>query len=108
MVPGKRLLATRQLLSPQSVITKVTAAHDRQLLWKANVGFVIKLQARLRGFLVRQKFAESSHVFRTLLPAVVKIQVATLAFLPAWKDQKYWVSSFLLLPWMGFGWFLDL
>nr|AAI51103.1 IQ motif containing GTPase activating protein 3 [Mus musculus] len=58
----------------QSVITKVTAAHDRQLLWKANVGFVIKLQARLRGFLVRQKFAESSHVFRTLLPAVIKIQ----------------------------------
>ncbi|XP_031230195.1 ras GTPase-activating-like protein IQGAP3 [Mastomys coucha] len=58
----------------QSVITKVTAAHDRQLLWKANVGLVIKLQARLRGFLVRQKFAESSHVFRTLLPAVIKIQ----------------------------------
>lgn len=64
-----------ELLSPQSVITKVTAAHDRQLLWKANVGFVIKLQARLRGFLVRQKFAESSHFFRTLLPAVIKIQV---------------------------------
>lgn len=58
----------------QSVITKVTAAHDRQLLWKANVGFVIKLQARLRGFLVRQKFAESSHFLRTLLPAVIKIQ----------------------------------
>ncbi|KAM7318484.1 hypothetical protein ACRRTK_023221 [Alexandromys fortis] len=58
----------------QSVITKVSAAHDRQLLWKANVGFVIQLQARLRGFLVRQKFAECSHFLRTLLPAIIKIQ----------------------------------
>ncbi|KAL1778167.1 ras GTPase-activating IQGAP3 isoform X1 [Sigmodon hispidus] len=58
----------------QSVITKVTAAHDRQLLWKANVGFIIQLQARLRGFLVRRKFAERSHFLRSLLPAVIKIQ----------------------------------
>ncbi|XP_051714502.2 ras GTPase-activating-like protein IQGAP3 isoform X3 [Oryctolagus cuniculus] len=58
----------------QSAVTKVTAAHDRQQLWKANVGLVIRLQARLRGFLVRQKFAERSHFLRTWLPAVVKIQ----------------------------------
>nr|XP_025853111.1 ras GTPase-activating-like protein IQGAP3 [Vulpes vulpes] len=58
----------------QSAITKVTAAHDRQQLWKANVGFVIQFQARLRGFLVREKFAEQSHFLRTWLPAVIKIQ----------------------------------
>ncbi|XP_006775791.1 PREDICTED: ras GTPase-activating-like protein IQGAP3 [Myotis davidii] len=58
----------------QSAITKVTAAHDCQQLWKANVGFVVRLQARLRGFLVRQKFAAHSHFLRTWLPAVVKIQ----------------------------------
>ncbi|XP_045401344.1 ras GTPase-activating-like protein IQGAP3 isoform X2 [Lemur catta] len=58
----------------QSAVTKVTAAHDRQQLWKANVGFVIQLQARLRGFLVRQKFAERSHFLRIWLPAVIKIQ----------------------------------
>ncbi|XP_062961917.1 ras GTPase-activating-like protein IQGAP3 [Cynocephalus volans] len=58
----------------QSAITKVTAAHDRQQLWKANVGFVVQLQARLRGFLIRQKFAERSHFLRTWLPAVIKIQ----------------------------------
>ncbi|XP_010593139.2 ras GTPase-activating-like protein IQGAP3 isoform X2 [Loxodonta africana] len=58
----------------QSAVTKVTAAHDRQQLWKANIGFVIQLQARLRGFLVRQKFAEHSHFLRTWLPAIVKIQ----------------------------------
>ncbi|XP_058555999.1 ras GTPase-activating-like protein IQGAP3 isoform X1 [Neofelis nebulosa] len=58
----------------QSAITKVTAAHDRQQLWKANVGLVIQLQARMRGFLVRQKFAERSRFLRTWLPAVIKIQ----------------------------------
>ncbi|KAM6167531.1 ras GTPase-activating-like protein IQGAP3 [Erethizon dorsatum] len=58
----------------QSAVTKVTAAHDRQQLWKAHVGFIIRLQARLRGFLVRQKFAEGSHFLRTRLPAVIKIQ----------------------------------
>lgn len=68
--------ATGSLSHPQSAVTKVTAAHDRQQLWKANVGFIIQLQARLRGFLVRQKFAERSHFLRTWLPAVIKIQVA--------------------------------
>ncbi|XP_049490744.1 ras GTPase-activating-like protein IQGAP3 [Panthera uncia] len=58
----------------QSAITKVTAARDRQQLWKANVGLVIQLQARMRGFLVRQKFAERSRFLRTWLPAVIKIQ----------------------------------
>ncbi|XP_047559972.1 ras GTPase-activating-like protein IQGAP3 [Lutra lutra] len=58
----------------QSAVTKVTTAHDRQQLWKANVGFVVQLQARLRGFLVRQEFAERSRFLRTWLPAVIKIQ----------------------------------
>uniref|UniRef100_A0A8C5JUS1 IQ motif containing GTPase activating protein 3 n=1 Tax=Jaculus jaculus TaxID=51337 RepID=A0A8C5JUS1_JACJA len=64
----------------QSVLTKVTAAHDRQLLWEANVGLVIRLQARLRGFLARQQFTERAHLLRTRLPAVIRIQVATLHF----------------------------
>ncbi|XP_029791828.1 ras GTPase-activating-like protein IQGAP3 [Suricata suricatta] len=58
----------------QSAVTKVTAAYDRQQLWKASVSFVIQLQARMRGFLVRQKFAERCYFLRTWLPAVIKIQ----------------------------------
>ncbi|XP_037669751.1 LOW QUALITY PROTEIN: ras GTPase-activating-like protein IQGAP3 [Choloepus didactylus] len=58
----------------QSAVTKVTAAHDRQQLWKANVSFIIQLQARLRGFLVRQKFAKHSCFLRTWLPAIIRIQ----------------------------------
>lgn len=90
------------LLPPQSAITKVTAAHDRRQLWKANVGFVIQLQARLRGFLVRQKFAEHSHFLSTWLPAIIKIQVAALAFLVlrAWVDWTCRAStSFLFTEW---------
>ncbi|KAF4021228.1 hypothetical protein G4228_013169 [Cervus hanglu yarkandensis] len=78
--PGCRLNTshlTREEI--QSAVTKVTTAHDRQQLWKANVGFIIRLQARLRGFLVRQKFAEHSHFLRTWLPAVVKIQIQAWA-----------------------------
>ncbi|XP_004436277.1 PREDICTED: ras GTPase-activating-like protein IQGAP3 isoform X2 [Ceratotherium simum simum] len=73
--PGCRLNTshlTREEI--QSAVTKVTAAHDRQQLWKANISFVIQLQAHLRGFLVRQKFAEHSHFLKTWLPAIIKIQ----------------------------------
>ncbi|XP_026950761.1 ras GTPase-activating-like protein IQGAP3 isoform X3 [Sagmatias obliquidens] len=73
--PGCRLNTshlTREEI--QLAVTKITAAHDRQQLWKANVGFIIRLQARLRGFLVRQKFAERSHFLRSWLPAIIKIQ----------------------------------
>ncbi|XP_054995371.1 ras GTPase-activating-like protein IQGAP3 [Sorex araneus] len=58
----------------QLAVTKVTAAHDRRLLWKASEGFVIRLQARLRGFLARQAFSERAHFLRTQLPAVLTIQ----------------------------------
>ncbi|XP_068963695.1 ras GTPase-activating-like protein IQGAP3 isoform X1 [Petaurus breviceps papuanus] len=58
----------------QAEITTVTAAHDRHQLWSANVGFIIQLQARMKGFLVRQEFAKQSHFLKTRLPAIIKIQ----------------------------------
>ncbi|KAM8812612.1 LOW QUALITY PROTEIN: ras GTPase-activating-like protein IQGAP3 [Rhynchonycteris naso] len=53
----------------QSAVTNVTAAHDCQQLWNANVGLVVQLQALFCGFLVRHL-----HFLRTWLPAVIKIQ----------------------------------
>ncbi|XP_010642100.1 ras GTPase-activating-like protein IQGAP3 [Fukomys damarensis] len=73
--PGCRLNTshlTREEI--QSTVTRVTAAHDRQQLWRAHAGFVVRLRPRLRGFLVRQKFAERSRFLRTGLPAIIKIQ----------------------------------
>lgn len=62
-------------MSLQSVITRVTAAHERELLWAASVSLVVRLQARLRGFLVRQRFAARRHVLQEQRPAAVRIQV---------------------------------
>uniref|UniRef100_A0A8B9QGY6 IQ motif containing GTPase activating protein 3 n=1 Tax=Apteryx owenii TaxID=8824 RepID=A0A8B9QGY6_APTOW len=64
-----------RLPSPQSVVTRVTAAHDRERLWAANAGFVVRLQARARGYLVRRAFAERRHVLREQWPAATRIQV---------------------------------
>ncbi|KAM8814731.1 ras GTPase-activating-like protein IQGAP3 [Rhynchonycteris naso] len=87
--PGCRLNTshlTREEI--QSAVTKVTAAHDRQQLWKANVGLVVQLQALFRGFLVRQKFAEHLHFLRTWLPAVIKIQ----AHWRGYRQQKKYLE----------------
>uniref|UniRef100_A0A8C3CK03 IQ motif containing GTPase activating protein 3 n=1 Tax=Cairina moschata TaxID=8855 RepID=A0A8C3CK03_CAIMO len=53
----------------QSVITQVTSAHDRERLWASHVPFVVRLQARLRGFLVRQQLAARWRVLREEQPA---------------------------------------
>nr|XP_056709157.1 ras GTPase-activating-like protein IQGAP3 [Euleptes europaea] len=58
----------------QHAITRATAAHDRQRLWKSNVRLVIQLQARMRGFLVRQDFAAHWRLLSKQIPAAIKIQ----------------------------------
>lgn len=58
-------------MSPQSVITRVTAAHDRQRLWASNMAAVVGLQALLRGFLARRRFV----ALRRRHTAAVRIQV---------------------------------
>ncbi|KAM6330915.1 LOW QUALITY PROTEIN: ras GTPase-activating-like protein IQGAP3 [Alca torda] len=65
----------------QSVVTRVTAAHDRERLWASNVAFVVRLQARLRGCLVRREFAARRHVLREQWPAATRIQAC-------WRGYK--------------------
>ncbi|NXK98970.1 IQGA3 protein, partial [Mesembrinibis cayennensis] len=65
----------------QSVVTRVTAAHDRECLWASNVAFVVRLQARLRGFLVRREFAARRHILREQRPAAIRIQAC-------WRGYK--------------------
>ncbi|NWU57806.1 IQGA2 protein, partial [Dromas ardeola] len=65
----------------QSVVTRVTAAHDRERLWASNVAFVVRLQARLRGCLVRREFAARRHVLREQWPAAIRIQAC-------WRGYK--------------------
>lgn len=55
----------------------------------------------MRGFLVRQKFAERSHYLRTWLPAIIKIQVAAAGLgSPAWAHLGFGVS-FPCAEWKG-------
>ncbi|NWW16231.1 IQGA3 protein, partial [Falcunculus frontatus] len=58
----------------QSVIARVTVAHGRQRLWVSNVALVVRLQAQLRGFLVRREFAARRRVLREQRPAAIRIQ----------------------------------
>ncbi|KAL0171096.1 hypothetical protein M9458_031407, partial [Cirrhinus mrigala] len=58
----------------QAVCSSVTAAHSRDVQWKANEPLVLQLQARMRGFLLRQKLSERLHFLNTQLPAVITIQ----------------------------------
>lgn len=59
----------------QAVCSSVTAAHSRDVQWKASEPLVLQLQARIRGFLLRQKLSERLHFLNTQLPAVITIQV---------------------------------
>ena len=74
-MPAASLGLSWCIVSPQSVVTRVTAAHDRECLWTSNVAFVVRLQARLRGFLVRREFAARRHILREQRPAAIRIQV---------------------------------
>ncbi|XP_068778364.1 ras GTPase-activating-like protein IQGAP3 isoform X1 [Struthio camelus] len=72
----------------QSIVTRVTAAHDRERLWAANVGFVVRLQARARGYLVRRAFAARRHVLREQWPAAARIQ----AFWRGYRQRRAYLE----------------
>ncbi|XP_070541740.1 ras GTPase-activating-like protein IQGAP1 isoform X2 [Ptychodera flava] len=58
----------------QGVVSKVTAAYDRQLLFKSNEGLITKLQAHTRGLLVRREFNTRKEFMYRQLPAIIRIQ----------------------------------
>uniref|UniRef100_A0A8C7G3B2 IQ motif containing GTPase activating protein 3 n=1 Tax=Oncorhynchus kisutch TaxID=8019 RepID=A0A8C7G3B2_ONCKI len=60
----------------QAVLSSVTAAHGREVHWKASEGLVVQLQARAQGFLLRQRLGARLHFLNTQLPAIITIQVS--------------------------------
>ncbi|KAJ8354659.1 hypothetical protein SKAU_G00222260 [Synaphobranchus kaupii] len=58
----------------QAVLSSVTGEHSREVQWKASEPLVVQLQARIRGFLVRQRLGNRLHFLHTQLPAIVTIQ----------------------------------
>uniref|UniRef100_A0A8C5RSE3 IQ motif containing GTPase activating protein 3 n=1 Tax=Laticauda laticaudata TaxID=8630 RepID=A0A8C5RSE3_LATLA len=59
----------------QGAITRVSATHDRQRLWQSRVWLVVRLQARMRGFLFRQYWAAQQQLLSQQVPAATQIQV---------------------------------
>ena len=80
---------------PQTVITKVTANHDRELFLKANEPSAVKLQAQWRGYKARKDFDERKDFLNRQLPAIIKIQVRTFYF---YRIDLNWECLFI-----GFG-----
>lgn len=66
----------------QSVVSGVTTAYNREQLWLANETLITKLQARCRGYLVRNGLKERMSFLKTQEPAVTRIQVRRTRSLP--------------------------
>ncbi|KAF3686218.1 Ras GTPase-activating-like protein IQGAP1 p195 [Channa argus] len=58
----------------QSVVSGVTTAYNREQLWLANETLITKLQARCRGYLVRNGLKERMNFLKSQEPAVTSIQ----------------------------------
>ncbi|XP_060062495.1 ras GTPase-activating-like protein IQGAP1 [Ylistrum balloti] len=65
----------------QKVVSEVTAEHDRELLFKANENFIVRIQSCVRGYLARKAYTERVNFMNTQLPAITKIQAC-------WKGYK--------------------
>uniref|UniRef100_A0A3Q2PPV5 IQ motif containing GTPase activating protein 1 n=1 Tax=Fundulus heteroclitus TaxID=8078 RepID=A0A3Q2PPV5_FUNHE len=65
----------------QGVVSGVTTAYNREQLWLANETLITKLQARCRGYLVRNGLKERMNFLKSQGPAVTCIQAH-------WKGHK--------------------
>ncbi|XP_041643206.1 ras GTPase-activating-like protein IQGAP2 [Cheilinus undulatus] len=65
----------------QGVVSSVTAEYNREQLWLANESLVTQLQARIRGYLVREKHRQRMEYLHQQEPHVVKLQAC-------WKGYK--------------------
>nr|XP_015827985.2 ras GTPase-activating-like protein IQGAP2 [Nothobranchius furzeri] len=77
----------------QNVVNSVTAEYNREQLWIANESYIVQLQARMRGYLVRKKHAARMEYLRQQEPHVVKLQACWRGY----KMRKIYISRMSLL-----------
>ncbi|XP_077600730.1 ras GTPase-activating-like protein IQGAP2 isoform X1 [Stigmatopora nigra] len=68
----------------QIAVSGVTERYNREQLWLANESLVTLLQARIRGFLVRQRHTQRMEYMRQQEPHVIRLQ----AFWKGYKQRK--------------------
>ncbi|CAN8206765.1 unnamed protein product [Coccothraustes coccothraustes] len=79
----------------QSVLSRVTLAHERERLWASREALVVRLQARLRGFLARRQLAARRHVLQEQRPAAIRIQACWRGYRQrrAYVDRLHYLKS---------------
>uniref|UniRef100_A0A8C6P415 IQ motif containing GTPase activating protein 2 n=1 Tax=Nothobranchius furzeri TaxID=105023 RepID=A0A8C6P415_NOTFU len=77
----------------QNVVNSVTAEYNREQLWIANESYIVQLQARMRGYLVRKKHAARMEYLRQQEPHVVKLQACWRGY----KMRKIYINRMSLL-----------
>ncbi|XP_026172581.1 ras GTPase-activating-like protein IQGAP3 [Mastacembelus armatus] len=58
----------------QEVISSVSGSYSRSVLWKSSQTLIVRLQARCRGFLIRQQLETRRRYLASQTPAVIIIQ----------------------------------
>lgn len=74
----------------QGVVTEVTDAKNREMLFEANEDFIIKVQALARGYMARKQYRERMSYLKGQEPAVVKIQVRTKIYVYLENLSNIW------------------
>lgn len=59
----------------QEIVTCVSGSYGRNVLWKSSEALIMRLQARIRGHLIRQQLETRRHYLGNQTQAVVIIQV---------------------------------
>ncbi|XP_046897505.1 ras GTPase-activating-like protein IQGAP1 [Hypomesus transpacificus] len=79
----------------QSVVSGVTTAYNREQLWLANESLIAKLQARCRGYLVRNGRKERLDFLKSQEPSVNCIQAHWRGFKQRknFKDRKQYLKN---------------
>lgn len=65
-------------------MSSVSASYSRGVLWRSSEAFVVRLQARCRGFLVRRRLEGRRRYLISQTPAVVIIQVSAAGADAVW------------------------
>ncbi|XP_072405007.1 ras GTPase-activating-like protein IQGAP3 isoform X2 [Chiloscyllium punctatum] len=58
----------------QATVTGVTAVYNRERLWKANERMITRLQAHMKGYLIRKDLCARKDFLQKQLPAIVTVQ----------------------------------
>ncbi|XP_077377714.1 ras GTPase-activating-like protein IQGAP2 [Festucalex cinctus] len=77
----------------QVAVSCVTAEYNREQLWLANESFVTQLQARIRGFLVRQRHTQRMEYLRQQEPHIVRLQACWRGY----KQRKIFMDRMKVL-----------